>query len=54
MLAFDAVLSAPTVNIPSAFQTNFLMFWRWVHFLAGINWIGEFAPEIVRTIHRKK
>jgi len=40
MLAFDAVISAPTVNIPSDFQTNFLMFWRWLHFLAGITWIG--------------
>jgi len=40
MLALDAVILAPTVNISSDFQTNFLMFWRWVHFLAGITWIG--------------
>jgi uncharacterized membrane protein len=40
MLALDAVILAPTINIPSDFQTNFLMFWRWVHFLAGITWIG--------------
>jgi len=40
MLALDAVILALTINIPSDFQTNFLMFWRWVHFLAGITWIG--------------
>jgi uncharacterized membrane protein len=31
---------APTINIPTDFNTNFLMAWRWLHFLAGITWIG--------------
>jgi uncharacterized membrane protein len=28
------------VSPPSDLQTNFIMFLRWVHFLAGITWIG--------------
>jgi uncharacterized membrane protein len=40
MLMLHAVVLAPSINLPSDFQTNFLMFWRWVHFLAGITWIG--------------
>ena len=31
---------APTINLPTDFNTNFLMAWRWLHFLAGITWIG--------------
>src|SRR5579862_2637888 len=30
----------PQINIPPDFNTNFLMLVRWVHFLAGITWIG--------------
>jgi uncharacterized membrane protein len=28
------------ISFPSDFQTNFLMILRWVHFVAGITWIG--------------
>jgi uncharacterized membrane protein len=28
------------VSLPDNFQTNFLMALRWIHFLAGITWIG--------------
>lgn len=27
-------------SFPTDFETNFLMFLRWIHFLAGITWIG--------------
>jgi uncharacterized membrane protein len=40
MPALHALIVAPPINLPSDFQTNFLMFWRWLHFLAGITWIG--------------
>src|ERR1700730_17933545 len=30
----------PQINIPPDFNTNFLMLVRWIHFLAGITWIG--------------
>jgi uncharacterized membrane protein len=30
----------PQINFPPDFNTNFLMFVRWIHFLAGITWIG--------------
>src|SRR6202046_2992639 len=30
----------PQINFPSDFNTNFLMLVRWIHFLAGITWIG--------------
>ena len=30
----------PQINIPPDFKTNFLMLVRWIHFLAGITWIG--------------
>ena len=33
-------LLAPSVHLPEDFQTNFLMAVRWIHFLAGITWIG--------------
>jgi len=28
------------IHIPTDFNTNFLMIARWIHFLAGITWIG--------------
>ena len=28
------------INLPSDFNTNLLMMFRWVHFVAGITWIG--------------
>src|SRR6202789_4641451 len=28
------------INFPPDFNTNFLMMLRWIHFLAGITWIG--------------
>ena len=28
------------ISIPTDFQTNFLMALRWIHFIAGITWIG--------------
>src|SRR5215475_5531381 len=28
------------ISLPQDFQTNFLMALRWIHFLAGITWIG--------------
>src|SRR5208282_1950609 len=33
-------LLAPQIHIPQDFDTNFLMLVRWIHFLAGITWIG--------------
>lgn len=32
--------SAPNIHFPQDFNTNFLMLLRWIHFLAGITWIG--------------
>jgi len=29
-----------SINLPSDFNTNLLMLFRWVHFMAGITWIG--------------
>jgi len=31
---------ASDVSLPTDFQTNFLMLLRWIHFIAGITWIG--------------
>lgn len=31
---------SPNINLPQDFNTNFLMGVRWIHFLAGITWIG--------------
>jgi uncharacterized membrane protein len=28
------------ISLPTDFQTNFLMLLRWIHFIAGITWIG--------------
>ena len=33
-------LSVSDIHIPTDFNTNFLMITRWIHFLAGITWIG--------------
>src|ERR1700683_5382249 len=33
-------INAPQINFPQDFNTNFLMLVRWIHFLAGITWIG--------------
>jgi uncharacterized membrane protein len=30
----------PQIHFPQDFNTNFLMLVRWIHFLAGITWIG--------------
>src|SRR5713226_2375955 len=30
----------PQIYFPQDFNTNFLMLVRWIHFLAGITWIG--------------
>src|SRR5580704_12955699 len=35
-----ATLLAPQINFPSDFKTNLEMLLRWIHFLAGITWIG--------------
>jgi uncharacterized membrane protein len=35
-----ATFFGPQIHIPQDFNTNFLMLVRWVHFLAGITWIG--------------
>ena len=35
------LIDAPQINFPSDFNTNFLMLVRWIHFLAGITWIGR-------------
>ncbi len=30
----------PNVNFPTDFHTNFLMLFRWLHFLGGVAWLG--------------
>jgi len=35
-----AILMEPKIHFPQDFNTNFLMLLRWIHFLAGITWIG--------------
>ena len=41
VITFLYVMSIePLVHFPEDFNTNFLMAIRWVHFLAGITWIG--------------
>ena len=35
-----ALLSGPQIHLPQDFNTNFLILVRWIHFLAGITWIG--------------
>src|SRR5260370_7674920 len=34
------VYASAGISLPSDAQTNFLMLLRWIHFLAGITWIG--------------
>ena len=34
------VFFSPDISLPRDFQTNFLMILRWIHFVAGITWIG--------------
>jgi uncharacterized membrane protein len=34
------VYASAGISLPSDVQTNFLMLLRWIHFLAGITWIG--------------
>jgi uncharacterized membrane protein len=35
-----ATFLGPNIHLPPDFNTNFLMATRWIHFLAGITWIG--------------
>jgi len=35
-----AMLFAPEIHLPTDFNTNLQMLLRWIHFLAGITWIG--------------
>jgi len=34
------VYASAGISFPTDAQTNFLMLLRWIHFLAGITWIG--------------
>jgi uncharacterized membrane protein len=40
MLHLAASAFGPNIHVPGDFNTNFLMIARWIHFLAGITWIG--------------
>jgi uncharacterized membrane protein len=40
VLHLAALLFAPSIHLPTDFNTNFLMIMRWIHFVAGIIWIG--------------
>jgi uncharacterized membrane protein len=40
MLHLAASLFSPNIHVPGDFRTNFEMILRWIHFLAGITWIG--------------
>jgi len=40
MLHLAASAFSPNIHVPGDFNTNFLMIARWIHFLAGITWIG--------------
>lgn len=35
-----AIVFGPQINLPQDFNTNFLMLLRWIHFVAGITWVG--------------
>jgi uncharacterized membrane protein len=37
---FSAIFFASSLHLPSDFNTNFLMLVRWIHFVAGITWLG--------------
>jgi uncharacterized membrane protein len=39
-LTLSKVLFGPEIHFPTDFNTNFLILIRWIHFLAGITWIG--------------
>lgn len=39
-LAASTVFLGPQIHFPTDFNTNFLILIRWIHFLAGITWIG--------------
>src|SRR3979411_681765 len=39
-ISAHGTLFAPQINFPPDFKTNFLMLVRWIHFVAGITWIG--------------
>jgi uncharacterized membrane protein len=34
------MIVSDSISLPTDFATNFLMLLRWIHFLAGITWIG--------------
>jgi uncharacterized membrane protein len=36
----SALVLLQNIHVPQDFNTNFLMIVRWIHFLAGITWIG--------------
>jgi uncharacterized membrane protein len=38
--SFLAIAFSPLVSLPRDFSTNFLMLFRWIHFVAGITWVG--------------
>jgi uncharacterized membrane protein len=38
--AVATALFGPEIHFPQDFNTNFLMLVRWIHFVAGITWIG--------------
>jgi len=40
MLHSAGMFLGPNIHLPGDFNTNFLMITRWIHFLAGIIWIG--------------
>ncbi len=35
-----ATVLAPEIHFPQDFNTNLLMLLRWIHFLAGVTWLG--------------
>jgi uncharacterized membrane protein len=37
---FHALFLGPLINLPQDLSTNVWMFARWIHFLAGITWLG--------------
>src|SRR6516225_3830030 len=40
MLQFAASLVSPNVHLPGDLRSNIEIISRWIHFLAGITWIG--------------
>src|SRR5258708_3249346 len=39
-MLLSTILLSPSISLPTDVQTNFLMLLRWIHFLAGITWLG--------------